>query len=177
MHDPNITPNRLLMATQCHTQACHQVGNAISMPATAVLAGLLIIISFSISNSIVEVEGTDWVEPVLVWILICMPTGMGKSSLCKLPRKLVIEAQAQYGLDDPSTSWMLDDQSFGKMGDLMHQNHWKSLRLYDELPMFLSQINIFGGRGVTDSHKLAVFLQLYGSDSCIRRTGKLLVCA
>lgn len=144
------------------------------MPATAVLAGLLIIISFSISHSVVEVEGTDWVEPVLVWISICMPTGMGKSSLCKLLRKLVLQAQAQCGLDDPSTSWMLDDQSFEKMGDLMHQNHWKLLGLYDELPMFLSQINIFRGRGVTDSHELAVFLQLYGSDPWIRRTGKCL---
>lgn len=155
------------------------MGNAISMPATAVLAGLLIIISFSISHSIVEVEGTDWVEPVLVWISICMRTGMGKSSLCKLLRKLVLQAQAQCGLDDPSTSWMLDDQSFEKMGDLMHQNHWKLLGLYDELPIFLSQINIFRGRGVTDDsheheHELAVFLQLYGSDPWIRRTGKCL---
>ena len=52
---------------------------------------------------------------------------------------------------------MLDDESFEKMGDLMHQNHWKLLGLYDELPMFLSQINIFRGREVTDSYELQSF--------------------
>ena len=36
--------------------------------------------------------------------------------------------------------------------------------LYDELTMFLSQINVFRGRGVTDSHELSVFLQLYGAE-------------
>ena len=141
------------------------------MPATAVLAGLLLIVSFSMSHSVVEVEGTDWLEPVLLWISICMPTGMGKSSLCKFLRKLVIQAQMQCGLDDATPSWMLDDQSFEKMGDLMHQNHWKLYGLYDELPMFLSQVNIFRGRGLSDSHELAIFLQLYGSDPWIQRTG------
>lgn len=142
------------------------------MPATAVLAGLLMIVSFSMSHSVVEVEGTDWVEPVLIWMAICMPTGMGKSSLCKFLRKLTGEVKRQCGLDD-SASWIMDDQSFEKMGDLMYKNHWKLLGLYDELSMFLSQVNIFKGRGVSDSHELAVFLQLYGSDPWVRRTGKL----
>ena len=62
------------------------------MPATAVLAGLLLIVSF-MSHSVMELEGTDWVEPVLLWISVCMPTGTGKSSLCKFLRKLVMEAE------------------------------------------------------------------------------------
>lgn len=145
------------------------------MPATAVLAGLLLIVSFSMSHSVVEVEGTDWVEPVLLWISVCMPTGMGKSSLCKFLRKIVFEAQKQCREheDDPTTSWLMDDQSFEKMGDIMHKNHWKLLGLYDELPMFLSQVNIFRGRGLSDSHELAVFLQLYGADPWVRRTGEI----
>ena len=44
-----------------------------------------------------------------------------------------------------------------KMGDLMHQNHWKLLGLYDELPMFLSLVNIFKGRGLSDSMSLPYF--------------------
>ena len=130
------------------------------------------IVSFSMSHSVVEVDGTDWVEPVLLWIAICMPTGMGKSSLCKFLHKQIGEARKQCGLDD-STAWIMNDQSFEKMGDLMSKNHWKLLGLYDELSMFLSQVNIFRGRGVSDSHELAVFLQLYGSDPWIRRTGRL----
>ena len=78
-------------------------------------------------------------------------------------------AQTNCGLD--LGSWLLDDQSFEKMGDLMHQNHWKLLGLYDELPMFLSLVNIFKGRGLSDSHELAIFLQLYGGDPWVRRTG------
>lgn len=53
----------------------------------------------------------------------------------------------------------------------MFQNHWKLLGLYDELSMFLSQVNIFRGRGLSDSHELAVFLQLYGAEQWVRKTG------
>lgn len=141
------------------------------MPSSSVLAGLLIILSFCMSHSVVEVEKTDWVEPVLLWISICMPTGMGKSSLCRFLRKLVNDTQETLGTDE-SSSWLCDDQSFEKMGDLMAKNHWKLLGLYDELPMFLSQVNILRGRGLSGSHELAVFLQLYGSEQWVRRTGK-----
>ena len=137
------------------------------MAPSAVLAGLLMIVSFCMSHSVVEVEGTDWVEPVLLWIAICMPTGMGKSSLCKFLRKLVRDAQKHRGLESKDCSWLSDDQSFEKMGDLMFQNHWKLLGLYDELSMFLSQVNIFRGRGLSDSHELAVFLQLYGAEQWV----------
>ena len=145
------------------------------MPATAVLAGLLLIVSFSMSHSVVELEGTDWVEPVLLWISVCMPTGTGKSSLCKFLRTLVVEAEklCRDHEDAFTMSWMMDDQSFEKMGDIMHKNHWKLLGLYDELSMFLSQVNIFRGRGLSDSHELAVFLQLYGADRWVRQTGKV----
>lgn len=45
------------------------------------------------SHSVVQVEDTDWAEPVLLWLSICMPTGMGKSSLCRLLKKIVRDAQ------------------------------------------------------------------------------------
>ena len=140
------------------------------MSPSAVLAGLLITVSFCMSHSVVEVEDTDWMEPVILWMAICMPTGMGKSSLCKYLRKLVREVQTRCGVDATS-SWLGDDQSFEKLGELMNANHWKLLGLYDELPMFLSQVNVFCGRGLSDSHELAVFLQLYGAEQWIRRTG------
>jgi hypothetical protein len=35
------------------------------MPSVAVLAGLILIVSFGMSHSNVVVDGTDWVEPVL----------------------------------------------------------------------------------------------------------------
>ena len=111
-------------------------------------------------------------EPVLLWISICMPTGSGKSSLCKLLKKMVKDARSQCGLND-GPLWMMDDQSFEKMGELMEENHWKLLGLYDELPMFLSQVNICRGRALVDSQQVAIFLQLYGADAWIRKTGKL----
>ena len=102
-----------------------------------------------------------------------MPTGSGKSSLCKYLRKLVEDARSQNGTGDSEPSWFLDDQSFEKMGALMCDNSWKLLGLYDELPMFLSQINVFRGRGLADSHELALLLQLYGGSQWVRKTGKL----
>ena len=143
------------------------------MPSVAVLAGLILIVSFSMSHSTVAVEGTDWIEPVLLWISVCMPTGSGKSSLCKYLRKLVEDARSNSGLEENKPSWFLDDQSFEKMGALMSDNTWKVLGLYDELPMFLSQINVFRGRGLSDSHELALLLQLYGGSQWVRKTGEL----
>ena len=49
-----------------------------SMPSTAVLSGLMIIMSFMLSHSNISVE---WVEPVILWVSIGMPTASGKSSL------------------------------------------------------------------------------------------------
>lgn len=122
------------------------------------------------SHSVVKVCDTEWNEPVLVWLAICMPTGSGKSSLCKYLRKLVNEARVQCGESD-SAMWTLDDQSFEKLGELMQDNHGKLLGLYDELPMFLSQINVCRGRTLTDSQQVAIFLQLFGADQWMRRTG------
>ena len=84
------------------------------MPPTALLAGLQMIVGLAMSHSVVEVEGTDWMEPVLPWLSVCMPTGSGKSSLCKLLRQVVKGAQEQCGLREDPTSWTLDDQSFGR---------------------------------------------------------------
>ena len=109
------------------------------MPAAAVLYGLLVVVSFSMSHSIVEVEGTDWLEPVLLWVSICMPTGSGKTSLCKFLKQLVDDTHANVGSD--SSSWFIDDQSMEKMGALMNENNSKLLGLYDELAMFLSQMS------------------------------------
>ena len=89
------------------------------MPPTALLAGLLMTVGFAMSHSVVEVEGTDWMEPVLLWLSVYMPTGSGKSSLCKLLRQIVKDAREQCGLREDATSWTLYDQSFEKMGELM----------------------------------------------------------
>ena len=124
------------------------------------------------SHSVVEVEGRDWAEPLLLWISICMQTGMGKSSLCKFLRSLVKQTCIHRGIQKPDSAWLLDDQSFEKMGDSMYRNHSKLLGLYDELSTFLTQINVCRGRGVAESHEVSLFLQLYGADPWIRRTGK-----
>ena len=143
------------------------------MPADAVLAGLTLIISFAISHSVVQVEGLDWIEPVLVWVAVCMPTGSGKSTLCKYLRNMVKKARTQCAESDEPL-WLSDDQSFEKLGELMEFNHGKLFGLYDELSMFLAQINVCRGRSVTDSQQVSTFLQLYGSDQWVRRTGESL---
>lgn len=147
------------------------MGTALSMPATAVLAGLILIVGYSMSHSVVAVEGTDWVEPILVWISICMPTGSGKSALCKYLHKIVDDTRANCRIDDDQPPWFFDDQSIEKLGALMGENNWKLLGLFDELPMFLAQMNIYRGKGISDSHELALLLKLYGGTEWNRRTG------
>lgn len=140
------------------------------MTPTAVLYGLIIIMSFAMSHAVVEVEDTDWVEPVLVWIAICMPTGSGKSSLCKLLQKLVEDTHANVSSESCPT-WLADDQSLEKLGVLMSENGGRLLGLYDELTMFFSQMNIFHGKNITDSRELSLLLQLFGAKSWARKTG------
>ena len=72
--------------------------------------------------------------------------------------------------EDPT--WILDDASFEKMGALMHSNASRLLGLYDELSAFLSQINLYRGRSLSDSHELALFLQLYNGHPWRRDTGE-----
>ena len=58
----------------------------------------------------------------------------------------------------------------------MASNGGRLLGLYDELTSFLTQLNLYRGQGVTMSHKLALFLQLYNGLSWIRSTGTQYVC-
>ena len=64
-----------------YCQVCNKIGKAMSMPPTAVLSGLSIIVSFMLAHSTVQVEGTQWKEPVIMWLTIGMPTRSSKSSL------------------------------------------------------------------------------------------------
>ena len=79
-------------------------------------------------------------------------------------------------MGDTDPAWLLDDQSFEKMRESMFMNHSKLLGLYDELSTFLAQLNICRGHGVAESHEVALFLQLYGADAWIWRTGTEITC-
>ena len=50
---------------------------------------LLILISYFTSHAVVTPFGTDWFEPMLVWIVIVMPTWAGKSTLFKFLRGIL----------------------------------------------------------------------------------------
>ena len=118
------------------------------------------------------VPNKAWKEPVLLWCTVAMPTGSGKSTLFRYLFKLLNEVRkkAAVGKDDPS--WVLDDASFEKMGALMHSNGSRILGLYDELSAFLSQINLYKGRSLSDSHELSLFLQLFNGHPWKRDTSK-----
>lgn len=60
-----------------------------SVPPSAVLSGLLILTSFVISPAVIEVPGTDWVEPALIWLAISMPTGSRKTTVYQFLRALL----------------------------------------------------------------------------------------
>ena len=121
------------------------------------------------SPSIVQVDGTDWKEPVIIWESVCMPTGSGKSPLCMYIAKLLSDVKEKIG---DRSSWLVEDATFEKMGELMSQNGGRIFGMYDELTTFLTQINLYRGRGLADSHELALFLQLYNGYAWTRNTGK-----
>ena len=49
----------------------------------------------------------------------------------------------------------------------MAANGGRLLGLYDELATFLTQLNLYRGKGLALSHELALFLQLYNGHSIL----------
>ena len=76
------------MTSSC-MQGCSQIAKAMSVPPVAILGGLFILTSFIISPAVVTVPGTDWVEPVLIWLTISMPTGSRKTTVYQFLRRLL----------------------------------------------------------------------------------------
>ena len=143
-----------------------------NIPASAVLCSYVTLGSFILSPSVVEIPETDWTEPVLVWQTICMPT---KSTVFRHIYKIIQNIQFKLGFTDEEPSWTFDDASFKKMGALMNANSCRLLGFYDELSSFLTQINLYRGRTLSDTHELALFLQLYNGHPWRRDTGNCCV--
>ena len=111
-------------------------------------------------------------EPVILWITVGMPTGSGKSSLFNFFLNLLKKVRERCNRKNIHPSWTVEDSSFEKMGVLMANNDAKLLGLYDELSSFLTQINLYGSKGISDSHDTATFLMLYNGHPWTHRTGK-----
>lgn len=135
----------------------------------------LSLFSFMISHSIVRCMGTRWTEPAIIWLAVAMPTGSGKSTLFKFLLGLVQEVRKRCKRKDSHLSWTLEESSFKKMGALMAENDGKLLGLYDELSAFLTGINLYNSKGLSDSPDLHKFLQLYYGFPWKRRTGMLVL--
>ena len=60
-----------------------------SVPPAAILGGLLIFTSLVILPAEVVVPNTDWVEPVLIWLTISMPTRSHKTTVYQFLRELL----------------------------------------------------------------------------------------
>lgn len=153
-------------------QGCKQVGKAIDMPPDSVLCGILLLTSYCQSHCAVQLSGKAWTEPSLLWIVIAMPTGSGKTPLFTFLTDILQRVRVKLEISSTAPSWLLDEASFEKMGDLMASNHCKLLGLYDELSTFLAQINVYRGKGLCDCNNLSAFLSLYTGKSWSRATGK-----
>ena len=93
-----------------------------NLPPLAVLSGYIIIGSYMLSPSVVMIDDTDWNEPVLLWLTICMPTGSGKSSLFHHLLSILQSVRCKCNVTDDDPSWIFDDASFETMGALMSKN-------------------------------------------------------
>ena len=71
--------------------------------------------------------------------------------------------------------WLLQDATFDKMGSLMSENSGRLLGIYDELSSFLSKLNLFRGKSLSDSHELAMFLELYNANPWTRITSRFAI--
>ncbi len=127
--------------------------------------------SYVMSPAVVKVPGTEWSERALVWLSINMPTGSTKSALFQYLHTIIVRVREKCGYSSRDPAWLLGDATCEKMGDLMATNGGRLLGLYDELSTFLTQLNLYRGKGLSLSHELAIFLQLYNGHSWTRATG------
>ena len=84
---------------------------------------------------------------------------------------LVRKVQSKCKVAEKGPDWLIDDATFEKMGSLMHENSGRLLGLYDELSAFLSQIRLYRGGGLSESHEFSLFLQLFNGHHWRRDTG------
>ncbi len=136
------------------------------------LFGLVSLVCFVLAHSDVTCSGTRWTEPVIVWLTVAMPTGSVKSTLYKFLLGLLQNLRKRCGRKESHPSWTLEEATFKKMGALMAENDGKLLGLYDELSSFLTGINLYNSKGLSESHNIHKFLQLYNGLQWKRRTGK-----
>jgi hypothetical protein len=102
---------------------------------------------------------------------INMPTGSTKSALYHYLNNIITKVRNKCKITPLDPVWFVGDATCEKMGDLMAANGGRLLGLYDELSSFLSQLNLYRGKGLNLSHELALFLQLYNRHSWNRATG------
>ncbi len=82
-----------------------------------------------------------------------------------------------YVLTDADPSWLLHDATFEKMGVLMAENGGCLLGMCDELSAFLTKIRLYSKGALSDSHELAMFLELYNANPWTRTTDmRTLLC-
>lgn len=72
----------------------------------------------------------------------------------------------------PIKEWLLSDQTFEKLGELMAESDGKILGLYDELTNWLSQVNLYSeNKGLLDTHEFTKVLEMFSGTSWNRKTG------
>ena len=110
-------------------QGFQQLGKSFDVPPTAVIGGVMSLISYCLSHGVIEVPGTEWVEPSLLWLSICMPTGSGKTPLFSFLTSLLKKVQQKCNdiSIQQESIWLLDEASFEKMGAIMSVNQCKLL--------------------------------------------------
>ena len=109
-------------------QGIEQLCKSFDMLPSAVLSGLLLLTGYRLSQCVVKVPSTNWVEPVLIWLTICMPTGSGKTPLYTFLVNILNKVRQQSELSQDDPSWFLDEASFEMMGALMSRNDNKITR-------------------------------------------------
>lgn len=66
--------------------------------------------------SVVDVEQSNWLKPVLLWTIVGMPTGSGKSPLFKYLSNLLRLTRPKCGLDATKSGRLVEDARFEKWG-------------------------------------------------------------
>jgi len=149
-----------------------RASTAISVNWEAIHHALINELCYAMAHSDAEIEGKDWIEPIMCWKIIVAPSGTKKSAGFKFARKIVnfaCEKLRKEGFDVSTNNFQ--DGTIEKIGDIMAKHHGKISLLRDEISSVI--LMLAGAKNNKDSCDAAAtpfLLERYDAECWVHQT-------
>ena len=134
----NFWPKKIIEQTK-------ESAKNLSVPHLGIILAIIINLEYFMSFSEVQLEHSDWKEPILAWIMMFMGSGTRKSAIYSfiedvLYNKTMNIIRQNKEQKQGDSEFLLHETTFEKLGSLLEENNGRKLWVFDEARHFWSQI-------------------------------------